>query len=1070
MLSAAASARAATNLLVAMRSTGAVGAERCLEATWHDRGALAEAFADRSESMDRWARRHRLREIRALFPRGNGLRDRRQAIRGRLENRGPRRPHGSGRARDDAAMAFMDQAAARLAQVYTLRIESDQTVAEALRALRADVHVDFAQIDHGYSLDQAQGDPFLESAGSWGQSFADLWNLDEVRAREAWTISRGEGTVVAVVDTGLDYEHPDIAANVWVNPGEDLNGNGVVDDGDWNGVDDDGNGFVDDLRGYDFSSYGDDLAAGDAEPGDPDPMDERGHGTHVAGTIAAVADNGIGIAGVAPEARIMPLKGFGTSGSARDSDLWTAVLYAIENGADVVNASWSCAPNCPDNPLARAVLEIAHEMGVVFVTSAGNNAQDVVNNQPENFPKAITVGSVGVDLERSSFSNQGWLVDLVAPGGGGSRDPILSARRNILSLAASNLLEQELPFVVEDDYLRLAGTSMAAPHVAGAVALLLAVHPEMTPPQILSHLKLTARDLGLAGTDPTTGAGLLDLYRLLSVPPLDLDLGFEEPIPGRVLDARTGVVQTALTAAGRDVARYSLAVAEGLRGDDFRTLEVWTEASGSIRESRWIPEPDELGTSVLRLRAELSDGRTIDAMNVVGLERIRPIRLSQGTDDETAPELDGRRVVWQAADEDVRGRSTIRTGGFDPSGAALPPAALPVAEHRTAADPRLSGRRIVWRERDHEVAAGGPETLIGCRLRFGRRGISCRPRALAREDGRIDPYAFGQGVVAWSRRTPLFEIFGCLWRGSASCKARPIDDSIDSGFANRVLDVDRSSVLSKTNAGGAPLRLCHFEDSSLACRPVGVDLPSEVGPRIQNAAFDGPALVLEWFTAFRSLIGYCDLDRDSGLCPLRLVEAERSASDPDVSARRIVWTERVSADESWLSTCEIDPVSGDCPARRITGAPYPASHARLVGHRLVWQDAREGAAQVFGLELPRLFAPDRVTLRPNRPLHVWIRARGGVDDPVALSIEPIEGSTPEEMSARLEPRGTGRWRLSIPAGETLRGPLARWRLRGTAESRIDTQLVLEINGAKPPKKEETPTSRVRRQNPSKLSR
>ncbi|MCA9506747.1 MAG: S8 family serine peptidase, partial [Myxococcales bacterium] len=181
--------------------------------------------------------------------------------------------------------------------------------------------------------------------GSWGQPYADLWGPDAIRAPEVWPFAQGEGAVVAVVDSGVDQQHPDLAANLWVNPGEDLDGNGRVDPTDLNGIDDDGNGFIDDLTGFDFANSIDANGDGDFDdPGDvsdADPQDDNGHGTHVAGTAVAVADNGLGIVGIAPRARVMALKGFPASGSASDSVLWRAVLYAAENGATVVNNSWS---------------------------------------------------------------------------------------------------------------------------------------------------------------------------------------------------------------------------------------------------------------------------------------------------------------------------------------------------------------------------------------------------------------------------------------------------------------------------------------------------------------------------------------------------------------------------------------------------------------------------------------------------------------------------------------------------------------------------------------------------------
>ena len=180
-----------------------------------------------------------------------------------------------------------------------------------------------------------------------------------MRAPEAWDLSQGEGITVAVVDTGIDTEHPDLAGNIWVNPGEDLNHDGVADPSDFNGVDDDHNGFIDDLHGFDFANSVDADGDGDYDdPGDvsdPDPFDDFGHGTHVAGTIAAIANNGIGVAGVAPRARLMAVKGFKVSGSTPDSILARGMVYAADNGARVIINSWSCSTRRPRN----LVLELA---------------------------------------------------------------------------------------------------------------------------------------------------------------------------------------------------------------------------------------------------------------------------------------------------------------------------------------------------------------------------------------------------------------------------------------------------------------------------------------------------------------------------------------------------------------------------------------------------------------------------------------------------------------------------------------------------------------------------------------
>ena len=184
----------------------------------------------------------------------------------------------------------------------------------------------------------ADGDIWRE--GSWAEDRPDLYGHQLIQAIEAYNLfpdpenDPGTGTVVAVIDSGADYLHPDLAENIWVNPGEDLNGNGIVDDSDLDGLDTDSNGFIDDIRGWDFTNY--------VYPPQPDnsPDDYDGHGTHCAGTIAAAGGNGVGTLGVAPNAKIMPIAAGFAGGLIGVIESVEAVLYAADNGADVVSNSW----------------------------------------------------------------------------------------------------------------------------------------------------------------------------------------------------------------------------------------------------------------------------------------------------------------------------------------------------------------------------------------------------------------------------------------------------------------------------------------------------------------------------------------------------------------------------------------------------------------------------------------------------------------------------------------------------------------------------------------------------------
>lgn len=369
-------------------------------------------------------------------------------------------------------------------------------------------------------------DPFVGSAGSWGQDFADLWGVYRVGAPPVWDTSRGEGVVVAVVDSGLDIEHPDITRNVWRNPLEI----------DGNGIDDDGNGYVDDLHGWDFTRCARSLPDGSCTATKSDgPLvgDGVGHGTHVTGIIAAVADNFIGIAGVAPDAQVMPLQALDLSGSGTAADIATAVVYAAENGARVLNASFSGPPS----EVVRLAIDYAAAHDVVVLAAAGNDHAPLERGvSPAGLTNVLAVGSIQQTDETSPFSNFGGALDLVAPGGGdggsGTR-PDLS----ILSLLASGSLwsddctevcDDEPPFecheecrtppwVIDERYVRAAGTSMSAAFATGVAALIRASDPTLDRAQVEQILLESAGDLGAPGWDPHSGYGVVDAAGAMKV-------------------------------------------------------------------------------------------------------------------------------------------------------------------------------------------------------------------------------------------------------------------------------------------------------------------------------------------------------------------------------------------------------------------------------------------------------------------------------------------------------------------------------------------------------------------------
>src|SRR5712691_6534289 len=214
-----------------------------------------------------------------------------------------------------------------LSRTYRLEaaVASGPELEALLASLAADPDVEYAEEDKRAAISLVPNDPYFSSTGTWGQAYADLYGLKKIGADVAWDSAAGEGVTVAVVDTGVDYTHADLADNIWTNAGE-IPGNGI---------DDDGNGYVDDVRGWDFVGASYNAPAPDADPGDG-----HGHGTHVAGTIAAEGNNGVGVIGVAWKARVMAVKGLDNGGSGLYSQLASAIVYAADNGADVINASW----------------------------------------------------------------------------------------------------------------------------------------------------------------------------------------------------------------------------------------------------------------------------------------------------------------------------------------------------------------------------------------------------------------------------------------------------------------------------------------------------------------------------------------------------------------------------------------------------------------------------------------------------------------------------------------------------------------------------------------------------------
>ncbi|MGF1497209.1 MAG: S8 family peptidase [Elainellaceae cyanobacterium] len=295
----------------------------------------------------------------------------------------------------------------------------------------------------------------------------ESWNLEQVRAPQVWQQGiTGQDTVVAVVDTGVGLNNPDLAPNIWRNLDE------IPD----NGIDDDNNGFVDDVNGWDFTSDR------------PTPGDRNGHGTHVAGIVAATR-NGTSVTGVAPDAQIMPVRVLNSSGSGTQSRVAKGIRYAAQNGADVINLSLGANPGTKVRRQLRRALKLAANLDVTVVIAAGNERQELGSTrsgEPAFWASTrnlgIVVGAVDETLKVADFSNP--------MGNRRLGDPlpnfVVAPGVRVFSL----LPFTNLPFP-------LSGTSMAVPHVAGVVALMRSVNPSLTSEEITTILSATARPEGI---------------------------------------------------------------------------------------------------------------------------------------------------------------------------------------------------------------------------------------------------------------------------------------------------------------------------------------------------------------------------------------------------------------------------------------------------------------------------------------------------------------------------------------------------------------------------------------------
>jgi subtilisin family serine protease len=377
---------------------------------------------------------------------------------------------------------------APLSRIIEVHYEADIDPLFISSKLRNSFEVEWAEPRFVYEPDYVPNDP----------SYASQYALSKINAALAWDITKGDtNVVIGIIDTGVDWDHPDLSANIWINRNE------IPD----NGIDDDNNGFIDDVRGWDFGGL-------NGTP-DNDPMeDQPDHGTHVAGISSAVTDNGIGVASIGFKSKLMPVKT--TRNDQRGSNGpyiiygYEGIVYAADNGAKVINCSWG---GSGFSMLGQETIDYALSQGSLVVAASGNSNSSG-SHYPSSYKGVLSVASTTSTDTKSSFSNFGYDIDVSAPG-----SSIYNTWQN-------------------DTYATLSGTSMASPLTAGLAALVFAHFPSYNAAQVGEQIRVNCDNID--ALNPSfqylLGAGRTNAFKTLnnanSISVRAIDVSFSDEAPG----------------------------------------------------------------------------------------------------------------------------------------------------------------------------------------------------------------------------------------------------------------------------------------------------------------------------------------------------------------------------------------------------------------------------------------------------------------------------------------------------------------------------------------------------------
>ncbi|WP_440951900.1 S8 family serine peptidase [Methanococcoides sp. FTZ1] len=516
-------------------------------------------------------------------------------------------------ARNGATIKYASQ----YAGFKVLKIPKNRNVEQMAEIYSKNPNVEYAvpnAIMRGFAVD----DPY----------YSLQWNLhgpNGINVEPAWEISTGTGVVVAVLDTGVAQNAPDLTNTNFV-------------------------------AGYDFVND------------DVNPTDDNSHGTHVAGTIAQSTNNGKGVAGIAYDCSIMPVKVLNAQGSGTLDNLVNGIYFATDNGADVISMSLGYSPGYYPGALLDEALEDAHSRGVTIVAAAGNDRTGVVS-YPAAYEKCIAVGATGNDAKLAYYSNYGEAIDIVAPGGNLRRDVDRDGY-------ADGILQNTFnPETYEFGYYFFQGTSMATPHVSGVAALLIAQGASNA--EVRTALESTARDLGDTGWDTTYGWGLIDAKAALD----SLSTGPAPVNNPPVADAGgpyNGIVGTEIQFYGSDsndidgtIASYNWDFGDGSSSNEADPIHIFDAAMDytvTLTVTDNVGATDTASTTASVTTATDPDPTeitiTIDRVDVIDRTAGKNTFVSAKAVVTVAPDVAGTTVTgfWTDATSDVD------TGQTDGSG------------------------------------------------------------------------------------------------------------------------------------------------------------------------------------------------------------------------------------------------------------------------------------------------------------------------------------------------------------------------------------------------------------------